>query len=125
MQGVGAALGQDLDLAARAPAEVGSLVSRGNLEFLNAGDRNRNNCGGRLVEAGAVHGACASGGVRTKALNISGIVATHIVGGKSTVELKGVLVARVTADVAIDVLARLKNREGRCVAARVRQVDER
>src|SRR4029077_14770707 len=69
MQGVGAALGQDLNLAARAPAEVGSLVSRGNLEFLNAGDRDRNNCGGRLVVAGTVLGACSSGGVRTKALN--------------------------------------------------------
>src|SRR6202163_1888307 len=114
MQRVRAALGRDRYLAASAPAEVGGLVSRGNLEFLNAGDRDRNNCGGRLVEAGAVHGTCASGGVRTKALNISVIVATHIVGGKSTVKLEGVLVASIPADVAIDVLPRLKNREGRC-----------
>src|ERR1700681_2452561 len=125
MQRVRAALGRDRYLAASAPAEVGSLVSRGNLEFLNAGDRDRNNCGGRLVVAGAVLGACSSGGVRNKALNISVIVATHIVGGKSTVKLEGVLVACVAADVAIDVLARLKNGQGRCVAASVREIDKR
>src|SRR3984893_14593335 len=125
MQGVGAALGRDRYLAASAPAEVGGLVCRGNLELLNAFDRDRNNSRGCLVEARTVIVACASAGVRAEALNISVIVATHIVGGKSTVKLESVLVARVTADVAIDVLPRLEDGQGRCVAADVRQVHER
>ena len=70
-------------------------------------------------------GAYSSGCVTTKAPDIGVVVSAHVIGGVAAVKLESVLVSGCTADVAIDVLARLKDGEGRCVAADVRQVDER
>src|SRR5208282_6924682 len=42
MEGVGAALGFQLHLASRAAVEVSGLIRRGDLELLNAGNRNGN-----------------------------------------------------------------------------------
>src|SRR5216684_6681536 len=124
MQGVGAAPRHDLYLAPGATAEVRSLVRCSNLELLNTFDRDRNNSRGCLVVAGTMIVACSSRGVRAETPNVSVVVSAHVVGGKAAVQLEGVLVRSVAADVAIDVLAGLKDGEGRGVAAGIRQVDK-
>src|SRR6266436_912248 len=125
VESVCAALRHDLDLAARTAGEVRSLVCRGDLKLLHAGHRDGNNRRRCLGKPGTVHGAGATGGVRSKALDIRVVVAAHVIGCIAAVKLEGVLVARIPSDVAIDVLTRLKNGQGRGVTALVRQVDKR
>src|SRR5579863_3602479 len=122
MEGVCAALGDDLDLAARPAGEVRSLICRRNLKLFDAGDGDGNNSRRRLSKAGTVHGAGAAGGVRSKALDVRVVVAAHVIGGKAAVKLEGVLIASIPADVAVDILARLKDGKSRSVSADVRQV---
>src|SRR2546427_2852319 len=125
VKSVRASLGYHLYLAARATSEVRRLVRRRNLKLFNTSDRDGNNGRRCLAVPGTVIGAYSSGGVATKALDISVVVAAHVIGGIAPIKLERVLVRSCTADVAIEVLARLKDGQGRCVAATVRQVHER
>src|SRR6185437_1504950 len=104
-----AGLRLQLHLATAATVEVGGLIGRGNLEFRNACYGNGNNSRRGLVETRAVHSASASGRVGAERPDVRIVVPAHVIGRVAAVKLEGVLVARKTTRVAVDILAGLED----------------
>src|SRR5690348_11647858 len=60
--------------------------------------------------------------ITAESADVGIVIAAHVVGGETTIQLKRVLVTGHAARISVDVLARLEDREGRSVASRIWKV---
>ena len=119
MPGIGAALGDDLNLRAGGAVEVGGLVGGIDLELFNAIERRGHDAGGAAAN---LIGDDAAGRIASEARGVNLHAAVHIIRVLAAIEHERALVDDRAGHAAIGGNAGLQGHEGGCVPANRRQV---